>query len=226
MTPEEMAALLGQAIREGVFPPGSALIQEDLAKRFNVSRNPVREALRILAAEGSVAIRPGGGATVRILSASDLEELYDLRLVLEPQIAPHVVSEARNRDIDRLSKMVEQMANETDIPKWMRQNFEFHTFLYAIADRPTTESILRSLLSSVQPYSHEHIDRLGGRVQAAEEHFAMVKAIKENDAEQLSDLFVLHLQTAKERLIAFYSKSDAGAFDPLSSLRVQRTGTN
>lgn len=217
MTPEAIAALLGQAIREQVLAPGAALIQEDLAQRFNVSRNPVREALRILASEGIVIIRPGGGATVRKLSRQDLEELYDLRIALEPQIAPYIVAEARNRDIDALTIMVEKMAAETDVSAWMRTNFEFHGALYAIAGRPHTESVLRSLLSSVQPYSLEHIDRLAGKKQASEEHAAMVRAIRENNASDLADLFIVHLQTAKDRLRDSYGTETPS--DPLISLR-------
>jgi DNA-binding GntR family transcriptional regulator len=218
MTPERIAALIGQAIREKVFAPGMPLIQEDLAKRFNVSRNPVREALKILAAEGVVSMPPGGaGATVRRLSNQDLEELYHLRLVLEPDIAPHIINGALKKHIDALRILAQRMDDVDETSSWMRLNFEFHTMLFELADRPHTEAILRGLLSSVQPYSQENIESLGGRPQASDEHHLMVQAIVDGDADRLADLFVVHLETARERLVASFS--DDKSLDPISSLR-------
>lgn len=218
MTPERIAALIGQAIREKVFAPGMPLIQEDLAKKFNVSRNPIREALKILAAEGVVSMPPGGaGATVRQLSNQDLEELYHLRLVLEPDIAPHIINGALKKHIDALRVLAQRMDDVDETSSWMRLNFEFHTMLFELADRPHTESILRGLLSSVQPYSEENIERLGGRPQASEEHHLMVQAIVDGDADRLAQLFVVHLETARERLLASFS--DEKSLDPMSSLR-------
>ena len=218
MSPEQIASLIGQAIREKIFEPGAPLIQEDLARRFNVSRNPVREALKILAAQGVVSMPPGGsGATVRKLCIEDLQELYDLRLVLEPQIAAYIVRNATGRDVLALKRLAEQMDALTDVTGWMRSNFEFHSSLYALAERPHSESVLRSLLSSVQPYSLEHIEKLGGRTQASEEHLAMVDAIEGADAEALAGLFVRHLETARDRLADYFTPDSPE--DPLDALR-------
>lgn len=218
MTPERIAALIGQAIREKVFAPGMPLIQEDLAKRFNVSRNPVREALKILAAEGVVSMPPGGvGATVRRLSNRDLEELYHLRLVLEPDIAPYIINGALKKHVDALRVLAHRMDEVDETDSWMRLNFEFHSMLFELADRPHTESILRGLLSSVQPYSQENIESLGGRPQASDEHHLMVQAIVDGDADRLAELFVVHLETARERLVESFSANET--HDPLSPLR-------
>lgn len=218
MSPEQIAALIGQAIREKIFEPGAPLIQEDLAKRFNVSRNPVREALKILAAQGVVSMPPGGaGATVRKLSITDLEELYDLRLALEPQIAPHIVRNATRRDLQALKALAEGMETASDIGDWMRANFEFHSTLYGLAERPHSEAILRSLLGSVQPYSQEHIEKLGGRSQASVEHFDMVQAIEDGNAEELAGLFTQHLETARKRLSDSFAQDSPA--DPLKALR-------
>jgi DNA-binding GntR family transcriptional regulator len=104
-----------------------------------------------------------------------------------------------------------------DIGEWMRANFEFHSTLYALADRPHSESILRSLLNSVQPYSQEHIEKLGGRSQASVEHFDMVQAIRDGDADELARLFLEHLGTARKRLSDSFAQDSPG--DPLKALR-------
>lgn len=207
MSPEEIAAALRQAIRVKELPPGSALIQEELAQRFGVSRNPVREALRMLVTDGLVDMRPGDGATVRRLSPADLAELYDLRLAIEPLIAKPIMDEARPRDIDELQRMAQAIESTTDLGDWIRLNFDFHAFLFALSNRPRTEAMLNSLLSAVQPYSSEHIGQLGGRTQASAEHLEMIDAIRRRDDAALAGLFVSHLSAAKERLLKHYGEA-------------------
>lgn len=218
MSPEAIAELIRQAIREKVFPPGTPLIQEDLGQRFGVSRSPVREALRILGTEGLVVLQPGEGAVVRNLSRADLEEIYDLRGALEPLIAPAVVAEARGRDIATLESLVAAMTSTNDVDRWMRANFEFHQHMYRMTGLARTEGILSGLLSAVQPYSQENIGQLGGRQTADLEHRGMIDSIRSRDASKLASLMVDHLGAARDRLAAAYDASDS--VDPLKMLRV------
>lgn len=201
MTPEQIAASLRRDIIENVLAPGDALVQEELAQRYGVSRNPVREALRMLLADGLVEMRSGEGATVRRLNAHDVTELYDLRLAIEPLIAGDIINEARRRDIDALRALAVTMDETSETSIWIRTNFEFHSTLYQLSGRKRTESLLNSLLSAVQAYSTEHIERLGGRAQASAEHFQMIDAIAEGRPDDLAALFVQHLGSARARLL-------------------------
>lgn len=214
MTPETIARLLAQAIRENEYPPGSALVQEELARRFKVSRNPVREALRILAADGLVTMVQGSGAKVRIHSRQELDELYDLRLVLEQQIAPYIVGGVTQRAISALRTLIERMQNSTDNSEWMRHNFDFHIAVYQLADRPHTVIMLRGLLSAVQPYSFENIELAGGHGDSDDAHSGMVSALEAGDAEQLSDLFTSHLERTRSRLDSHYKKLEQAGLTP------------
>lgn len=217
MSPEAIAELIRRAIREKVFAPGAPLVQEDLAQRFGVSRSPIREALRILGTEGLVVIQPGEGATVRRLSRADLEEIYDLRLALEPLIAPAVVAEARGSDVAHLESLAAAMTSTQDVDQWMRANFEFHRHLYQVSGLVRTEGILSSLLSAVQPYSQENIGQLGGRKSADAEHQGMIDAISARDGDALASLFVDHLRAARDRLASVYESVETP--DPLKMLR-------
>lgn len=220
MKPEDIAAVLARAIREKVYPPGSALIQEELAARFKVSRSPVRDALRILAAQGVVLMpSDGSGATVRSLSRADLVELYELRLTIEPGIAVHLVANARPSDIDALTVLAEKMSRTTVVEEWMRLNYRFHSALYEMACRPRTEAILSSLLSAVQPYSLENVGELGGKEGASHEHHEMIAALQARDADRLAGLVRQHLQTAMERLAQAHADDDEPSlvsFQPLA----------
>ncbi len=207
-TPEQLADVLRHDIRDHTARPGDLLIQEELARRFGVSRNPVREALRTLAAEGLVELVPGGRATVRRLTVEDLREIYDLRLALEPLLAPWVVDEARGRDVDALRAAASAMAGVEAPTEWLRENFAFHTAMYRTAGRPHTESVLTRLLTLTQPYSADHVTRLGGRAVADDEHARMVDAVAARDAEALAGLIRTHLSTARDRLIAQWPAED------------------
>lgn len=201
-TPEQMADLLRQAIREKVIPPGGLLVQEDLARRFKVSRNPVREALRMLSSEGLVTMAPGERASVRSLTVADLQEIYDLRIALEPPLSGWIVDEARPKDVAELRSMATQMAATDDLMGWLRQNYTFHLRLYAMAGRPHTEGMVTNLLALTQPYSQENVGNLGGRPSADDEHMAMVEAIESRDAERLAEVVRSHLVAARDRVAA------------------------
>lgn len=176
-TPEQMAEALRRAIREKVIPPGSLLVQEDLARRFEVSRNPVREALRSLASEGLIEMTAGGRAAVRQLTLEDLQELYDLRIALEPTLAGPIVQEARSRDVTALRQQAEAMAAPVEAAAWLRLNYDFHQGLYQLSGRPHAQRICGNLLSLTQPYSQENIEVRGGRDVANDEHRQMTEAL-------------------------------------------------
>lgn len=216
--PEVIAQRIALAIREKVIEPGASLVQEDLARRFSVSRSPIRDALRILATEGVIEMTPGGGARVRALNRAELDELYDLRLLIEPTIAADIVTHIGPDQLASLSTLVAEMHAVPDTDQWMRRNFDFHTRLHAAAGRPRTAEILRGLLSAVQPYSQENIDQLGGRSQADLEHREMIEAIRAQDHESLARLFVDHLRSAKTRVGEALMASEREP-DPLAALR-------
>ncbi|RKT36082.1 DNA-binding GntR family transcriptional regulator [Microbacterium sp. AG1240] len=218
MKPDQIARLLAQAIREGLYAPGSSLIQEDLASRFRVSRSPIREALRMLSAEGLIIMPPGGqGATVRTLTRDELIEIYDLRLLIEPSLAKPIVARGTAAEVDALRRLDDQMAAATEVSAWMRLNFSFHELMYEMAGRPHTSGMVANLLSLSQPYSRHNIDKLGGREQATSEHALMVAAIETRDADELARLITDHLNHARTRLLD--SLPPAEESDPLAILR-------
>lgn len=207
MKPEEIATILRQAIRENTLAPGSALVQQDLAQKFGVSRNPIREALRMLVTDGLVDMHHGDGATVRKLSLSDLNELYELRLQIEPQISQNLIQNVSRLDVLKLKELAAKMDEELEVGEWMKFNYEFHALMFAVAGGPRTESLLLNLLNAVQPYSYENIGHLGGKVQASSDHLEMIDAIEKKSVEKLTDLIRAHLQTAKEKLQSKFSNA-------------------
>lgn len=204
-TPEQLAQLIAAAIREGEFGPGEPLVQDDLARRFTVSRSPVREALRILAGQGLVDMPPGAGASVRSRSLDDLQELYDLRLLVETHAAAHIIDGATRGRVDRLATLAERMVETDDVHSWSQLNYEFHCGLYALAERPNTERIMRDLLTSVQPYAYENVSRPESRRQADAEHVLLIDQLRSHDVSGYAATIAQHLGFAREQVAARYS---------------------
>jgi DNA-binding GntR family transcriptional regulator len=220
MHPDEIANLLRRALRQRVLPPGQALNQDDLARRFGVSRIPLREALRTLAGEGLIVMRPGVGAVVTELSPDEVEELYDLRLLLEPPLASATVHQARRKDVDELSGMVARMDELTaagDRDSWSNLNYAFHRRLHELSGKRHHVRLVTQVLNLVEPYSRIYVHMLSSLEAAQHEHRAMVEAIAARDADLLRTLSESSIRTTRDRLLAEMPTGDE-APDPLDLL--------
>jgi len=207
VTPERLADALRETIRNRALLPGELLVQKDLAAKYNVSRNPVREALRTLAAEGLIVMAHGERAYVRQLTVTDLQEIYDLRLVLEPSLAPLIIENASQRDINELRALAQEMAGipageDAALRAWLGLNYTFHQRLLALTGRTHTERILTALLELAQPYTQRNVGPLGGRPTADVEHLRMVDRIDGKDAPALAALITQHMRAARDRVTA------------------------
>jgi DNA-binding GntR family transcriptional regulator len=203
--------VLRDAIRQRFLPPGMPLIQRAVADALGVSRIPVREALQNLAAEGLVTFT-GDGAEVTLLSAEEVDELYSLRLLLEPALAGPIVQNYAPQDLERLRELVAEMdrATETEqMEAWANANYLFHDVLYRASGRQHYHRLARQLLTLVEPYSRVAVFTLRGREQSQAEHHEMLDALGKREVERLRDLLVAHLSRAHRDLTAYASSPDA-----------------
>jgi len=205
---QRVALILREAIRRGALRPGTRLVQRDLAVALSVSRIPVRDALQALLAEGLVTAS-AGGLLVTELTPEDVEELYSLRLLIEPALAPWITSNVTDHGRRVLRTLVEEMDAQFEAGDqigWSQSNFTFHTVLYNSARRPSFARVAHQLLSLVESYSRMSTMYLGGWRLSQEEHRTMVDAIDRSDSETLKEALEIHLQRAQEDLVAFTSE--------------------
>ena len=155
---DDIAGLIEEAIVSGELTPGSVLRQEQLSERFGVSRTPVREALRRLAALGLVSFEPNRGVRVRTLSRDDLREAFLVRAELEALVTEEAARKMTPDDLDRLEECEKRFARLTRevrshepggnrralMGEWMRANHAFHDVLYRVAELPYVESVAKS----------------------------------------------------------------------------------
>lgn len=219
MRPDDIANLLRRAIGERVLVPGQPLNQDELARRFGVSRIPLREALRTLVGEGLVIMRPGLGALVTELSADEVEELYDLRLALEPPLASAVVAQSRRQDVEDLAGLVERMAQLADgePESWSNLDYAFLRRMYELSGRRHTVRLVIQALNLVEPYSRVHVHVLGWKHRVLEEQVAMVEALRAADALALEKGITTSIAAAQTHLVSAMKASDAPD-DPLARL--------
>ena len=197
-------AKLKAAIQAGEFAPGQRLIEADLTRDYGVSRGPVREALRRLAAEGIVDFIPNRGALVRRFSRKEIIDIFHIRQVLEglaSRLAAENFSSSRHpEDAALLRDIAQGKQRETD--KFSEENRRFHNLIVRHADNPQLETLIQQLqLPLVRYQIRGSLDR-NYLKRSREEHALIAQAIIENNAGKAEKHMQAHLGHAADRLMA------------------------
>lgn len=138
-----------RAILAGVIEPGARLRQEELADLFGTSRIPVREALRALEYEGLVTSEPHRGFTVTSLDADDIEEVYELRILLEGQAVRLAIPMMTDEDLTELEELFGRMKSAATPDEQLAARERFYTRLYSITGRPRLVGLIARLRQEV-----------------------------------------------------------------------------
>lgn len=150
---QAIARQVREAILDGRLSPGTRVRQEALARRFGVSRIPVREALRQLESEGLVTLVPHSGARVARLDLAEHLELYRIREALEPVAAAESAPNLTDDQLDELRSLAAQIADAVDDePRWLELDRRFHLTSYAGAALPRLRGMIEDLWNTTQHY--------------------------------------------------------------------------
>lgn len=149
---EQAAVQLRRAILDGELAPGARLGEVELAAQLGMSRTPVREALRSLSAQGLVEILPNRGARVVRWSATDLQEIYELRAMLESHAARRAATRISTDSVTLMDSLCDDMdscahrGSSVELARLTELNSQFHRIILQAADSPRLESMLDSLV--------------------------------------------------------------------------------
>lgn len=146
---ELVLASVRNAILSGVMGPGARLRQEELADVFGTSRIPVREALRALEYEGLVASEPHRGFTVTALDADDVEEVYDLRILLESEAVRLALPLLTDEDLEDLEQLFQTMQTAESPDQQLASRERFYLRLYSVTGRPRLVGLIVRLRQEV-----------------------------------------------------------------------------
>lgn len=179
--PERITQRLREAITSGLLRPGERLQQEELAQRLGVSRMPIREALQRLEAEGLVVLQPYRGAVVAGVSARELQEIYEIRIALETLALELGVPRFDQEGLDDLEAILRRMDTEGEATTWLELNTEFHSGLYAAADRALLLEHIDNLRNKSDRYLRLFAARRDRTEQAQQEHWEIIAACRARD---------------------------------------------
>jgi len=193
---ERVAAVLRDQIVDGERAPGSRLVERDLAAEMAVSRIPVRDALRVLVAEGLVTPRPRTWAVVRTFTTADIDELIEVRSALET-LAFRLAAERGSAD--QLAELGGHLADEQravkegDPQRARRAAADFHETVIAMAANRLLSELFVSTGSRIRWLLGQHSDM----ATMATEHAELYRALVERDAERAGTLAEAHLVTSR-----------------------------
>jgi DNA-binding GntR family transcriptional regulator len=189
--------VLRRAILNGELASGSRLVQADLAAMLDVSTTPVREALRDLATEGLVQFDAHRGAIVSELSADEVHQIYEIRMVLEPLAMRQAVPNVTEALLERLRRLHESMSAEPHAVDWVDRNRVFHMAVYEASSSPRLASIIRNLQDASVMYIGAFLQQKPElRTEANHDHAEILDALENRDVEAAVAALEKHLRTS------------------------------
>jgi DNA-binding GntR family transcriptional regulator len=198
-------------IYNGTYPPGTRLVERDLAAEFAVSRAPVREAVRMLNSEGFVEMLATRGVIVRQLSRTDVEELFDVREALETMAFRKAAMRATKADVKRLEALVrkaEHAVAGSDRDTVYACNVEFHDIVPAM----TRNKILVGMLEPIEGRLHWINLQNDDPEMLWAEHRIMVQALIAGDADLAQQLSLEHIEVNRARVLThLFGSQGAGS---------------
>ena len=204
---EYVADFLREGIISGQFPRGSKLKQAQIAEMIGTSITPVREAIKLLEAEGFVLGSSHRGATVAPFDINATEEITDLRVTLECKLGLKAVGQLSKKDIDQLRELQEEIeaaAARGDRDAVRSINYRFHELIYQAADLPQTLRFVRALWAR---YPFDLINKLDSRIdRASQEHRDMLSALIARDEAALLAALRTHIRSAWDEFKASYTE--------------------
>jgi len=208
---QSLASAVANRLREkiirGELHEGEQLRQDAIAAEFQVSRIPVREALRHLEAEGLITIVANRGAVVSALSPEEIGELFTIRAVLETHVLRQAIPNLSEEDIQKAEEILkgyEQVVEEdSDISSWGQWNWNFHSTLYSPANRPVLMNLLRTLNNNCDRYTRLHLLFTRDLHRAGRAHRILLDACKAKQVDTACDILWRHIMDAGEYLSDF-----------------------
>jgi len=199
-----VAAVLRAEILDGRLSPGTRIRQEEVADRLGSSRLPVREALRMLDAEGLVVIEPNRGARIPVLDRDEVEVLYRMRERLEPLALIESMPRLTESDVERIVDLQTRIESVDDIRDFLVLDREFHLATYSACPVDHLQDSVARLWNATQHYRRAFMTLAGPerRWVVNAEHALLVDAIRRADPTDAERYLVGHIRRTRRELVS------------------------
>lgn len=202
---------IGGLILGGHFSPGDRLSEEELSRRCGVSRTPVRDALRRLAAEYFVIIRPNQGAQVAVWKRRDIEDLFHMRALLEGMAAARAAARRDEACLALLQQCVDRIdiavnaVPHADVATFLTENTAFHHAILDAADSPRLSATLSNLIAPAIVTRTADQYTVADLRRSNEHHRELIDALKNRDAQLADSIMQVHIRAAAN---SYFSRQD------------------
>jgi len=204
--------ILKARIIKGDLKPGEKILEVNIAEQLGVSRTPIREALRELAAEGFVKMIPNQGMAVNNVSIEDIKEVLQIRKLLEGFAASIAAKKINKGEIKKLEKIIEKMnisISKDDVLVYSDLNGEFHNLILNICGNKRLIKICTNLNGSDHRFRIRALRDNSERLKySLKEHQEIVEALKRKDAEQAERLSKKHINNVLENILTHKGKEE------------------
>ncbi|AXT29355.1 GntR family transcriptional regulator (plasmid) [Ruegeria sp. AD91A] len=214
--PDVIANDLRERILSGELAEGETIRQEALAEEYDVSRMPIREALKRLNAEGLVQWANNRGGSVTKHSLDEIGEIFDLRILIEVDLFRRAIPNMGPREFARCDEILKQMEasyDENDVGKWGILNYQYHSALYAASQRKLTNELLDRVNLQSDRYVRMHLSVMKQREPAKKEHRDLLRLAREGKVDKACEVLTQHIRRTKEQLLEMIA-SKRGTDEP------------
>lgn len=195
---------LRRSILTGELPAGQALVETELARRFGISKTPVREALKTLVGAGLVTMSEYKGATVRVVDEEMARSVFDVRSLLEPVAVARTVE--RGLDLDLAQDALNRASSAKDEAERSLANRDFHQLLYSNCGNPVLMNMLDGLREQTALISVNAWIQQPSWETEADEHAEILAAARNGDAGRAAELVLNHIHSFEVRAVGQIAK--------------------
>ncbi len=198
-------------IIKGSLKPGTKLSEGKIAEQMGVSRTPVREALKELAAEGFVKMNPNQAVVVSNASVEDVQEVLQIRGVLEglaARLATKMISEEEIKELEKYQKQMEYYTKKDDVLAFSEMDAEFHELILNVCGNNRLIQIRKNLSDQAHRYRIRSLSVPGRLKYSLKEHQEIVEALKRKNAEQADRLSQKHIENVLANILAHKEKEE------------------
>lgn len=199
--------LLKDRIIKGIFGPGERLNEREIAEIANVSRTPIREALRVLESEGFVVNIPNRGVFVKKYSPEELDTLHKILIRLESlavEMAAPKLTERDLRELERMTNRLRSLAAKKNYAEYLTLNFEFHLFFAKATGSKELFDAISQLRKRIFRFIYAHVALAQNPDQYVSDHQEIVDSLRGRNKTKPEKIMERHIELARRSFLDFY----------------------
>jgi len=196
--------ILKKEIIKGSFKPGEKVLEGKIADQMGISRTPVREAIRVLAAEGFVILSPNQGVVVRSVSAENIREVLQIHSVLEglaARLSCEVINEEDLKELENCVNKMEKLANKKDSSTYSEVDLKFHELIVNICRNKRLVQMRKNISDQAQRYRISSLSIPRRLKESLKEHQKILEAFKTKDPKKADSTSQKHIQNALKNIL-------------------------